>query len=148
MLHLCDIGTSKSGAKRKILTWQCASCHSGVQFFAHLNFQKWPGAGVFCAFWLENALLATAACHFWTSELPKVFRRRGVLYIFTWNVLRATAACHFSCLLWAATSAPAALASLLFDPADTQILGKNTAFRDFPNISRRCIFFLLTFAQL
>ena len=25
---------------------------------------------------------------------------------------------------------------------------KNTAFRDFPNISRRCIFFLLTFAQL
>ena len=25
---------------------------------------------------------------------------------------------------------------------------KNTAFRDFPNISRWCIFFLLTFAQL
>ncbi len=63
------------------------------------------------------------------------------------NVLRATAACHFSCLLWAATSAPAALASLLFDPADAQIIEK-TAFRDFPNISRVWIFFLLTFAQL
>ena len=35
-----------------------------------------------------------------------------------------------------------------FDPADTQIIEKNTAFRDFPNISRVCIFFLLAFAQL
>ena len=41
----------------------------------------------------------------------------GVLYAF-WlgNVLRATTACTFSCLIWPAGSAPAALASLLFDP--------------------------------
>ena len=32
------------------------------------------------------------------------------------NVLRATTACNFSSLLWPAGSAPAALASLLFDP--------------------------------
>jgi len=47
------------------------------------------------------------------------------------NVLRATTACTFSCLIWPAGSAPAALASLLFDPPEPQIIGKNTVFRDF-----------------
>ena len=39
-------------------------------------------------------------------------------------------------------SAPAALASLLFDPPGP--IGKNTVFRDFSTFSRACIFFLLT----
>ena len=34
------------------------------------------------------------------------------------NVLRATTACNFSSLIWPAGSAPAALASLLFDPSE------------------------------
>ena len=43
-------------------------------------------------------LRATAACNFSTSELPKVLRTPGVLYIFTCklNVFRTTAACNFS----------------------------------------------------
>ena len=83
-----------------ILTWKCASRHSGVQFFdistsksgpnltcfvhfylkmrfspqrrtifRHLNFKKWSEHAVFCTFLLENALLATAACNFSTSQL-------------------------------------------------------------------------------
>ena len=40
------------------------------------------------------------------------------------NVLRATTACNFSSLIWPAGSAPAALASLLFDPPEPQIIGK------------------------
>ena len=60
------------------------------------------------------------------------------------NVLRATTACTFSSLIWPDGSAPAALASLLFDPPEPQIIGKNTVFRDFPTFSRICIFFLLT----
>ena len=40
------------------------------------------------------------------------------------NVLRATTACTFSCLIWPAGSAPAALASLLFDPPEPQTIGK------------------------
>ena len=49
----------------------------------------------------------------------------GVLCAF-WlgNVLRATTACTFSSLIWPAGSAPAALASLLFDPPEPQIIGK------------------------
>ena len=80
-----------------------------------------------------------------TSELPKVVREWCALYILTiGNVLRATTACNFSSLIWPAGSAPAALASLLFDPPEPQIIGKNTVFCDFPTFSRICIFFLLT----
>ena len=74
--------------------------------FRHRNFQKWSDHGVFCTFWLENVLRATTACTFSTSQLPKVVRPWCVLYILT------------------AGSAPAALASLLFDPPEPQIIGK------------------------
>ena len=40
------------------------------------------------------------------------------------NVLFATAACNFWFLLWAPTSAPAALTGLLFDWPDTRIIEK------------------------
>ena len=60
------------------------------------------------------------------------------------NVLRATTACNFSSLIWPAGSAPAALASLLFDPNHW----KNTVFRDFLTFSRICIFFLLALSLL
>ena len=63
------------------------------------------------------------------------------------NVLRATTACTFSSLIWPDASAPAALASLLFDPPEPQIIG-NTVNRDFPTFSRTCIFFLLIFSLL
>ena len=42
--------------------------------FRHLNFQKWPGPGVLCTFWLRNVLRATTARIFSTSQLPKVLR--------------------------------------------------------------------------
>ncbi len=100
--------------------------------FRHLNFQKCSKHGVFCTFWVTNVLRATAACNFSTSELPS--------------------------LLWAATSAPAASASLLFDPADTQIIGKTQRFATFLTfraivsaffwLSRDCIFFLLSLLLL
>ena len=39
-------------------------------------------------------------------------------------MLRATTACNLSSLIWPDGSAPAALASLLFDPPEPQIIGK------------------------
>ena len=45
-------------------------------------------------------------------------------------------------LIWPDGSAPAALASLLFDRPEPQIIGK-TVFRDFPTFSHTWIFFLL-----
>ena len=45
------------------------------------------------------------------------------------NVLRAATACNFSSLIWPAGSAPTALASLLFDPPEPQIIGKTQCSR-------------------
>ena len=51
--------------------------------FHHLKIQKWSEPGVFCTFWLRNALRATTACTFSTPQLPKVLRKWDVLYILT-----------------------------------------------------------------
>ena len=67
------------------------------------------------------------------------------------NVLFATAACNFWFLLWAPTSAPAALTGLLLDWPDTRIIEKTQHFAtsltfgadvsSFFWLSRYCIFF-------
>ena len=121
-----------------ILTSKCASRHNGVHFFDIATSKRGPDAEVFCkTFSLGNMLRATTACTFSTSQLPKMGPESEVFCAF-WlaNVLRATTACNFSSLIWPAGSAPAALASLLFDPPEPQIIGnrKNTVFRDFPNL--------------
>ena len=48
------------------------------------------------------------------------------------HVLRVTTACNFSSPISSDGSAPAALASLLFDPAEPQITGKTLCFATFP----------------
>ena len=106
-----------------IFTSKCGCRHSGVHFFRHLNFKKCSEHLMFCAFSLQNVLLATAACNFWF-------------------------------LLWAPTSAPAALTGLLLDWPDTRTIEKTRHFATsltfgadvspFFWLSRYCIFFLLT----
>ena len=51
--------------------------------FRHRTFKKWSAPDVFCTFWLENVLLATAACNFSTSELQKVVWDRQFFSILT-----------------------------------------------------------------
>ena len=63
--------------------------------FRHLNLQKWSGPVVFCTFWLGNVLRATTACTFSTSQLPKVVRSWGVLYILTWKCASRHNSTHF-----------------------------------------------------
>ena len=72
----------------------------------------------------RRALFRHLNCQKWS--------RAGVFCTF-WlgNVLRATTACTFSSLIWPAGSAPAALASLLFDPPEPQIIGKIQCFATF-----------------
>ena len=98
----------------------------------------------FWHFWLRNVLRATTACTFST-----LFRHRNVqkwsehgVFCTFWlgNVLRATTACTFSSLIWPAGSAPAALASLLFDPPEPQIIGKTQWIATF-SVSRRSYLF-------
>ena len=93
--------------------------------FRHHNFKKGSKVEVLCAFSLGNVLLATTACTFSTAQHPKVLWTRQFL------VLLATTACNLSSLIWPAGSAPAALASLLFDPPEPQIIGKTQCFATF-----------------
>ena len=110
----------------------------------HRNCQNGSANVVFCAFWLANVLRATAACHFWTSELQKVLRHRQFFSIFT----SKCAFCHsgvpfFTCLL------NSYLRTRRFSEATFRTSGttnhwESTAIRDVPNIFRACTFFLLT----
>ena len=120
------------------------SRHSGM----HRNFKKWSEHAVFCTFLLENVLLATAACNFSTSQLQKVVRSWCVLYIFT-----SKCASHHSGVLFLISPLTTWLRTRRFNEPTFRLTRhtnhwKNTAFRDFSNIWRGCIFFLLTFALL
>ena len=142
-----------------ILTSKCASRHNGVQFFdivtskngpkltcfvhfdfkmcfslqrraifQHLNFQKCSENAVFCTFWLQNALL--------------------VLYILT-----SKCASRHSGVQFLISPLTTWLRTRRFNEPTFRLTRhtnhwKNTAFRDFSNIWRRWIFFLLTFALL
>ena len=107
-----------------ILTWKCTSRHSGVHFFDISTSKSAPTMVWFVHFDLEmcfapqrRALFQHLNCQKWSAP--------GLLCTFSLgNVLRATTACNFSSLVWPAGSAPAALASLLFDPPEPQIIGK------------------------
>ena len=122
-VHFFDIWTSKSGPN----PWCFQHLHFEMCFapqrralFRHLNFQKRSDAEVFCTYWLRN-------------------------------VLRATTACNFSSLIWpAAGSAPAALASLLFDPPELQIIGKTQCVATFLpfRASASAFFWLFLFSDL
>ena len=137
-----------------------ASCH-----FWTSELQKLP-------FWLANALHATAACHFLISELAKSVPHWGVLYILTCqcasrhsgvpflNIGTSKIAPKLWCFVrfdWKMCFALPFLICLLnsylrtrrFSEATFRTSGttnhwENTAIRDFPNIWRMWIFFLVT----
>ena len=151
-----------------ILTCTCAWRRSGVR---DLTSKKRSVHAVFCTFWLWHVLLATAACKFCASDLPKVVRICGVLYILTWKCTScysgvqffhiSTRFVHFDFKMCFSLQRRAIFFSPLnsylrtrrfteptFRPSRPTNHWKNTAIRDLPNISRLWIFFLRTFAQL
>ena len=117
-------------------------------FFQHLNLQKWSKHVVFCTFSLQNVLFATAACIFSTGEQQKVLRTWRVLYIFT-----SKCAFRHSGVQFLISPLTTWLRTRRFNRPTFGLTRhtnhrENTAFRDFSNIWRGCIFLLLTFALL
>ena len=85
-IYRYNIRTSKSGPNmRCFVHFDLEMCFAPRRraLFQHPNLQKWREHVVFCAFWLRNVLRATTACTFSTSQLPKVARTFGVLYMLT-----------------------------------------------------------------
>ena len=91
--------------------------------FRHLNVKKWYGPSVFLHFWLGNVLRATTTCTFLTSELPRVVRTLCFVY-FDFDMCFVPQRRAIFHLIWPDGSAPAALASRLFDHPEPQFIGK------------------------
>ena len=124
-----------------ILTSKCASRHNGVHFFDVSTSKSGPNLVCFVHFDFEMCFAPQRRALFRHLNFKKCPEREVFLAFSFANVLRATTACNFASLIWPAGSAPAALASLLFDPPEP--LWKHTVFRDFSTFSHTSIFFLL-----
>ena len=107
-----------------ILTWKCASRHNGVHFFDISTSKSGPKLVCFVHFHLEMCFAPQRRAFFGHLNFQKWSDHVVFCTFSLGNVLRATTACNFSSLIWPAGSAPAALASLLFDPPEPQIIGK------------------------
>ena len=114
----------RSSSILSILTWKCTSRHSGVYFFDIVTSKSGPTLVCFVHFAFQMCFAPQRRTLFRRLN----FQKWSVPLVFCpfWlgNVLRATTACTFSCLIWPAGSAPAGLASLLFDPPEPKIIGK------------------------
>ena len=130
----------------------CA-CHAK----RHLNLQKWSEpTTVFHTFHLDMCFAPQRRTLFRHRSFQKCSEREVFLAFL--NVLLATTACNFSSLIWPHGSAPAALASLLFDPRSPKSLEKRNEsrlpylFAHLPLLSRlsfsSLIFSLLLFSSL
>ena len=85
-VHFFDINFQKC-SRPGVLHFDFDMCFGPQQraLFRRLNFQKCSEREVLFAFSLARVLLATTACTFSTSQLPKVVRSWCVLYILTWK---------------------------------------------------------------
>ena len=122
-----DISTSKSGPRMVCFVhFDFEMCFAPQRraLFRHLNSKSGPRMVCFVHFDFKMCLAPQRRALFRRLNFQK-WSEAGVFCTF-WlaNVLRATTACNFSSLIWPAGSAPAALASLLFDPPEPQIIGK------------------------
>ena len=116
--------------------------------FRHQNFKKCSRMTVFNIFTSKRAFRHSGV-QFFRHQNFKNCSENGVFCTFSLpHVLFATAACNFWFLLWAPTSAPGRFNRRTFWLTWHTNHWKNTAIRDFSNIWRGCILFLLTFALL
>ena len=123
-----------------ILTWKCASRHNGVHFFNISTSKSGPTLRCFVSFYFKICFAPQRRALFRHRNFQKWSDAEVFCTFLLQNLLRATTACNFSVLISPDVSAPAALASLLFDPPEPQITGKTRCFATF-SVSRRSYLF-------
>ena len=127
-----------------ILASKCASRHNGVHFFDISTSKSGLRMVCFVHFDSEMCFAPQRRALFRHCNFQKCSDHGVFCTFWLGNVLRATTACNFPSLIWPAGSAPAALASLLFDPPEPQIIGKTQCFATFlPFPASASSFFLL-----
>ena len=103
-----------------LFTSKCASRHNAVHFFVVSTSKTAPSPSVFNTFYFQMYFAPQRHALFQHLNFQK---RSGAEVFCTFslrNRLLATTACNFSSLISPDVSAPAALASLLFDPPEPQ----------------------------
>ena len=95
-----------------------------VHFFNISTSKSAPGMVCFVHFNLETCFVPQRHALFHHLNFQQCSEPGVICAFWLRNVLRATTACNFSSLIWPDGSAPAALASRLFDPPEPQIIGK------------------------
>ena len=133
-----------------ILTLKCASCHNGVHFFDIATSKSGPSMVCFVHVDFEMCFAPQRRALFWHRNFQKWSDAEVFCTFWLRNVLRATTASTFSSLIWPAGSAPAALASWLFDPPEPQIIRKTQCFATFLpfRASASSFFWLFLFSDL
>ena len=125
-----NIRTAKTGPKLAFFVhFDLAMCFAphGLQFFDIWTSKRGPRI-VFLARLTWKCPSRHTACNFQTSDLPKVVRS-CVLHMLTWKCALVTTARNVSFLIWPDGSAPATLASLLFEPPTHTSLEKHNVSR-------------------
>ena len=112
-----------------ILTSICASRHNGVLFCDISTAKSGPDLVRFVHFDFKMCFAPQRRALFRHLNCQKCSEAEVFCTFSLRNVLRATTACNFSSLLSPAASAPAALASLHFDPPEPQSSEKHIASR-------------------
>ena len=114
-----------------ILTSKCASRHNGVHFFDISTAKSGPDLVCFVHFDFEMCFAPQRRALFLHLNFQKCSETQVFCTFSLQNLLRATTACNFSSLISPDVSAPAALASLLFDPPEPQNIEKTQCFATF-----------------
>ena len=133
-VRIFDISTSKSVRNLVcFLHFDLEMCFAPQwrALFRHLNFKKWSRPSVFNTFDFETCFAPQRRAL--VRHLNFQTLSEGEVFWTFWlrNLLCPTMACNFSSLIWPHGSAPAALASLLFDPPEPQSIGKTQCFATF-----------------
>ena len=139
-----------------LFTCKYALRHNGVHFF-HISTPK-SGSELTCLvhFYFQMCFAPQRRALFPHLNFRKCSENDVFWHFWLQNVLRAKTACNFSSVLCPDVSAPAALASLPFDPPEPQKTGKTQCFATFLPfrapasslfwLSPSLIFSLLTFS--
>ena len=114
-----------------ILTSKCASRHNGVHFFNISTSKTAPNPSVFNTFYFQMCFAPQHRALFQHLNFQKWSGAEVFCTFSLRNRLRATTACNFSSLISPDVSAPAALASLLFNPPEPQNHEKTQCFATF-----------------
>ena len=114
-----------------LLTSKFASRHNGVHFFNISTSKSGPTMVSFVHFNFKMCFAPQRRALFQHLNFQKWSEPLSFGHILLPNVLRATTACNFSSLISPDVSAPAALASLLFNPPEPQNHEKTQCFATF-----------------